>query len=83
MKALAIGAIPKIIKLVLEDQDAGVRKKAIRVLSSEIRNYQPGLDEAVKHLPAEIIGVANFDAGDMESVDGLIQSLRDHFTKTS
>lgn len=80
-RALAVGTIPKVTKLIIEDSNAVVRKRAIRVLSSEIRNYQAALDEAVKHLPTEVTGVGNFDAADMESVDGLIQALRDYKPK--
>lgn len=55
-----------------------MRKKAVRALSSTSRNYQPALDETVKHLPLSITGDKKYDAADMESVDGLIQALKDH-----
>jgi len=70
--------VPKVAKLSIEDPDAGVRKKAIRVLSSTARNYQPALDEGVKSLPKEITGEGSYDAGDMDSVDKLIQAVRDY-----
>ena len=77
---MAVGSIPKVAKL-CSDEDAGVRKKAIRVISSEIRNYQPALDEAVKFLPAEVIGKGKFDAEDMASVDVLVNALRERSAK--
>lgn len=58
-----------------------MRKKAIRVISSEIRNYQPALDEAVKFLPAEVVGEGKFDAEDMASVDVLVNALRERSAK--
>lgn len=79
-QALAVGAISKVAKLV-SDSDAGVRKKAIRVISSEVRNYQPALDEAVKFLPEEVVGEGKFDAEDMASVDVLINALRERSAK--
>ncbi|KAL1303969.1 hypothetical protein AAFC00_000416 [Neodothiora populina] len=82
-RALAIGAIPRVAKLSHQDPDHGVRKKATRVLSSTSRNYQPALDETVKHLPSEITGNEKYDAGDMESVDKLIQALRDYNAKAA
>ena len=80
MQALAIGAIPKVAKLV-DDANAAVRKKAIRVISSEIRNYQPALDEAVKYLPKEVVGESKYNADDMESVDVLVNALRERSAK--
>lgn len=80
-QALAIGAIPKVAKLAYEDPDQGVRKKAIRVLSSTSRNYQPALDETVKSLPSSITGDRKYNAEDMDSVDQLIQALRDYNSK--
>jgi hsp70-interacting protein len=58
-----------------------VRKKAIRVISSEVRNYQPALNEAVKFLPEEVVGEGKFDAEDMASVDVLINALRERSAK--
>lgn len=77
-QALAIGAVPKLVKLSLKDVDQAVRKKAIRALSSTVRNYQPALDEAVKCLPSSVTGDKSYDAGDMDSVDSVIQAVRDH-----
>ena len=80
-QALAVGAIPKIAKICTDDPDQGTRKKAIRALSSMSRNYQPALDESVKSLPSSITGDGQYDAADMDSVDALIQALRDHHVK--
>jgi hsp70-interacting protein len=79
-QALAVDSLPKLAKLV-SDPDAGVRKKAIRAISSEIRNYQPALTETLKHLPKDIVGEGNFNADDMDSVDSLINALRERSAK--
>lgn len=76
-----VGAIPVLAKLGIEDPVESVRRKAIYALSSEIRNYQPGLDAALRTLPEEnlvkIRGIAQkFDAGDMEAVDLIIDELK-------
>lgn len=79
-KLHAVGAIPTIAKLAVNDPSQAVRKKAILALSSGIRNYQPGLDAATKSLPDEH-RVENVNAADMEAVDGVIQKLRDESQK--
>lgn len=76
-----VGAIPVLVKLGIEDPVEPVRRKAIYALSSEIRNYQPGLDLTLKTLPEEILVKArgieqNFDAGNMETVDLIIDELK-------
>lgn len=58
-----------------------MRRKAIYALSSEIRNYQPGLDLTLKTLPEQILvkirGMEqSFDAGNMETVDLIINELK-------
>lgn len=78
-KMLQEGAIPQLAKLAIEDEVQAVRKKAVNALSSEIRNFQPGLDELHKYVPKELWAGSNaVDAGDMEAVDEVVQKLRDH-----
>lgn len=60
-----------------EDAEKKVRKKAILALSSSVRNFQPGLDAAIPHLPAEFKPREELDADDMASVDTLINKLRE------
>ena len=77
-KLLSVGAIPRLAKLATEDGDQVVRKKAIGALSSEVRNFQAGLDELEKSLPKELwAGGKGWDAGDMETVDEVMQKMRD------
>ncbi|KAK6433445.1 hsp70 nucleotide exchange factor fes1 [Oleoguttula sp. CCFEE 5521] len=81
-RCLAIGAVPKLLKLALEDKEQSVRKKAVTALSSEVRNYQPGLDELAKHTPKDIwAGNEKLDAGEMEQVDKIIGPLREKAAK--
>lgn len=76
-RCLVLSAIPKLANLAIHGSTAALRKKAIFALSSEVRNYQPGLDELVQALPAEYRGEDKLDASDMEAVDVVINRLRE------
>ena len=81
-RLLATGAISKLAKLATEDENQTVRKKAVTALSSEVRNFQPGLDELHQYVPKDLWAGANgVDAGDMDAVDEVIQKLRDHASR--
>ena len=73
---LVLGAIPRLVNMALHDSDQAVRKKAVMVLSSESRNYQPGLDAVLRELPQQYYEGGNIDAGDMEAVDTLMEKVR-------
>lgn len=73
---LATNAISTLTKLAIEDTNESVRRKAIYALSSEIRNFQPGLDAAVKTLPKGIAPEGAIDAADMAAIDRVIEQLR-------
>lgn len=78
-RLLDSGAIPRLVKQATEDTDQMARKKAVSALSSEVRNFQPGLNELLKSIPKSVwSGSQRLDAGDMESVDEIIQTLRDN-----
>ena len=77
-----LGAIPKLVKLIFDDQNAGVRKHAVSAVSSETRNYQPGLDEAMRHMPSDISSELKVDSGDMDAVDGIITKLRERIASS-
>lgn len=74
---LVVGGIPSLIKLAMEDSNEQVRRKAIYALSSETRNYQPGLDEALRVLPKGIAPEGAIDSADMEAVDRVMDRLRE------
>ena len=76
-RLLAVDAIPVLAHLSIEDSNELVRRKAIYALSSEIRNFQPGLDAALKTLPKGIAPEGAIDAGDMEAVDRVVEQLRE------
>ena len=73
---LATGAVRTLAKLATQDENQGVRKKAVNALSSAVRNYQPALDELETSLPEDVWKRKGLDAGDMDSVDELIGKLR-------
>ncbi|KAF2787243.1 hypothetical protein K505DRAFT_215835, partial [Melanomma pulvis-pyrius CBS 109.77] len=77
-RLLIVGAIPTLVKLATEDPVPTVRRKAVGALSSAARNFQPGLDAIISSLPAEFKPQGTLDAGDMESVDSLIDKLREN-----
>ena len=80
-RLLAVGALPKIIDIAINDDTQSVRRKAVSALSSAIRNYQPALDAALKHLPQQFQPAGKVDAAEMEDVDSIIGPMRDHAAK--
>ncbi|KAJ4350976.1 hsp70 nucleotide exchange factor fes1 [Ascochyta clinopodiicola] len=76
-KALVVGAIPILVRLATGDDETKVKKKAITALSSSVRNFQPALDDAISHVPADFKPSEKLDANDMDSVDILINKLRE------
>ena len=64
--------------MTLSSGPKAMRKKAVFAISSAVRNYQPALNALVAELPAEFRGEDKLDAADMESVDQLIDRLREH-----
>jgi hsp70-interacting protein len=77
---LIIGAIPTLVKMATEDSSPAVRKKAVGALSSVARNFQPGLDAIIPHLPAKFKPEGALDSNDMSSVDTIIGPLRENVT---
>lgn len=75
-KLLALDAIPILALLSVEGASEPVRRKAIYALSSEVRNFQPGLDAALRVLPKGMAPEGAIDAGDMEAVDRVVEQLR-------
>lgn len=74
---LAVNGVEKIVKVVLDDPDKAVRRKAVYALSSSIRNYQPAMNEAVKRLPKDIVGPDQVSAADMDVIDAIMAKIRD------
>ncbi|KAF3050676.1 hsp70 nucleotide exchange factor fes1 [Didymella keratinophila] len=76
-KLLVLGAIPTLVRIATGNDETKVKKKAVTALSSSVRNFQPALDEAVSHVPADFKPSGPLDANHMESVDVLINKLRE------
>ena len=74
---LAMNGIPQLCKLATDDSDKAVRRKAVYALSSEVRNYQPGMDEAANCLPKDVVGVNHISAEDMDAIDTIMSKLRE------
>ena len=75
---LVLGAIPTLVNQATSDTSQDARKKAILALSGGVRNYQPALDKALEHIPAEHLPEvgAKVSAEDMDAIDAVISSLR-------
>lgn len=65
------------MRIATGNDETKVKKKAVTALSSSVRNFQPALDEAVSHVPVDFKPSGQLDANDMESVDVLINKLRE------
>ncbi|KAJ9663520.1 hsp70 nucleotide exchange factor fes1 [Neophaeococcomyces mojaviensis] len=74
---LSIGGVTKISKMAVDDQDAAARRKAVYALSSSVRNFQPGMNEALKTLPTNITGPDHVSASDMDVIDAIMAKLRE------
>jgi len=75
-QCLIVGAIPKLVKMALNETSPANRKKAAFAISSEVRNYQPGLDAVLEELLEGSGAAKTLDASDMEAVDSVINKLR-------
>ncbi|THC97407.1 hypothetical protein EYZ11_003121 [Aspergillus tanneri] len=82
-KLLVLNAFPILVSISTSDPTPATRKKAVYALSSAVRNYQPAMDEMVKHLPEGYPRGEKVDAGDMEAVDAIMDRLRAHPIESS
>ncbi|KAL4918012.1 nucleotide exchange factor Fes1-domain-containing protein [Aspergillus aurantiobrunneus] len=76
-KLIVMNAIPTLVSLSTQDRSPAVRKKAVYAISSAVRNYQPGMNEVAKHLPDGFTS-GKVDAGDMDTIDAIMDKLRAH-----
>jgi hsp70-interacting protein len=77
-KLLTMGGIPTLVDIATKsDEPEDVRRKAIYALSSAVRNYQPSMDLLSDELTKRGEATDKLDAADMESVDAVINGLRD------
>ncbi|KAI9697975.1 MAG: hsp70 nucleotide exchange factor fes1 [Candelina mexicana] len=76
-RLVVLGAIPTLVKLAVHDPSQAVRRKAIYALSSEVRNFQLGLDKVLAALPEELGDTKKLDAGDMDGIDEIMEKLRE------
>lgn len=74
---LLLGGIDKVSKMAVQDPDTAARRKAVYALSSSIRNFQPGMNEALKTLPTNITGPDHVSASDMDVIDAIMAKLRE------
>ena len=77
-----MNSFPTLVSMATTDPAPAARKKAVYALSSAVRNYQPAMNEVVKHLP-DGYPRDKVDAGDMDAVDSLMDMLRTHPVESS
>lgn len=75
---LEAGGIKTVATMSLEDSDPAARRKAVYALSSSVRNFQPGMNEALKVLPKNITGPDHISAADMDVIDAIMGKLREN-----
>lgn len=75
-KLCDLDGIPKLVELATADPSAKVRERAIKSLSSAVRNYPPGLAVTLENLPVEWKVGGPVDANDMEHVDNMIEHMK-------
>jgi len=76
-----LDGIPHLVTLSTSDSNSKVRERAIKSLSSAIRNYPPALDTTMEHLPTDWKTTGAVDANDMDTVDNLIDSMKQRSRK--
>ena len=76
---VVLNVLPTLVQMATSDPAPAARKKAVYAISSAVRNYQPAMDELLKHLPDGYPRAdQKVDAGDMEAVDVIMDKLRAH-----
>lgn len=79
------GGLTRLVDMVVDGaEDEGVRRKAVYALSSACRNYQPAMDFVAKELVKRGAigeGEKQVDAADMESVDQIMNPLKEKIKK--
>ncbi|KAF7117529.1 hypothetical protein CNMCM5793_006551 [Aspergillus hiratsukae] len=82
-KLIVFNVLPTLVSMSTSDPAPATRKKAVYAISSGVRNYQPAMDEFVKHLPGGYTRGEKVDASDMAAIDALLDKLRAHPSEVS
>ncbi|GIJ89923.1 hsp70 nucleotide exchange factor fes1 [Aspergillus pseudoviridinutans] len=82
-KLIVFNVLPTLVAMSTSDPEPAARKKAVYAISSGVRNYQPAMDEFVKHLPEGYTRGEKIDAADMDAIDALLDKLRAHPSEVS
>lgn len=80
IKLLALGGIPMLTAVAINDSDVAARRKAIYALSSSVRNYQPSMDVFLASIPSELLSKSTdnqVSAGNMDAIDSIMERLRE------
>ncbi|GFF35922.1 hsp70 nucleotide exchange factor fes1 [Aspergillus lentulus] len=82
-KLIVFNVLPTLVAMSTSDPAPAARKKAVYAISSGVRNYQPAMDEFVKHLPEGYTSGEKIDAADMDAINALLDKLRAHPSEVS
>ncbi|GFF53872.1 hsp70 nucleotide exchange factor fes1 [Aspergillus udagawae] len=83
LQLIVFNVLPTLVAMSTSDPAPAARKKAVYAISSGVRNYQPAMDEFVKHLPEGYTRGEKIDAADMDAIDALLDKLRAHPSEVS
>jgi hsp70-interacting protein len=76
VKLYDLNGIPILVDVSTKDPDSTVRQKAIKALSSVVRNYPQALDKTIQYLPDNWKVSGPVNAHKMDEVDRMINHMR-------
>jgi len=76
VKLYDLNGIPTLVDISTNDPDFMVRQKAIKALSSAVRNYPQALDKTMQHLPDDWKVPGPVNAHEMDEVDRMINHMQ-------
>jgi len=71
-----LNGIPTLVDISTKDPDSTVRQKAIKALSSAVRNYPQALNKTMQHLPDDWKVSGQVNAHEMDEVDRMIKHMQ-------
>ncbi len=76
VKLYDLNGIPTLVDVSAKDPDSTVRQKAIRALSSAVRNCPQALDQTMQYLPEDWKMSGSVNAHQMSEVDEMINHMQ-------
>jgi hypothetical protein len=76
VKLYDLNGIPTLVDVSTKDPDSTVRQKAIKALSSAVRNYPQALEKTIQCLPDDWKVSVPVNAHKMDEVDRMISHMQ-------